>query len=218
MVLTASHMLCIDSWYFHDVISKFNNDWAGAQHFLQDCMCSQRRQISVTGTFAGHSLGSQGSNVSSSRQRRLWSACVDVKTDLISLGVNAFKNEGKCLPVIEMWTNTGHEKNKWTQRDSYKFYSRSSAVHTSVAFITYIYIIFHQLFEAIIWFERKNWNKKKRLAFFLLTRKQRCCRHSIAIVQTYYGLSWCHFMIIWHRVTRVWTMLYAPIDICWFFR
>ena len=74
------------------------DNWAGTQHFLQDCMCAQRRLRSVCRpsedsdqtahsrslirVFAGHSVGSQGSKVSSGEQQRIWSDYANVRADL----------------------------------------------------------------------------------------------------------------------------------------
>ena len=67
----------------------FSNDiWAGAQHFLQDCMCAKRRLRSAcspeqSGPRPLHqSMDSQGFKASSGGQCWLWSACASAHVDL----------------------------------------------------------------------------------------------------------------------------------------
>ena len=62
--------------------------WAGAQHFLQDCMCTQRRlrfacafAQSDQWAFVGHFVGNQGFKASSGRQRRLISLRSHTQTE-----------------------------------------------------------------------------------------------------------------------------------------
>ena len=71
----------------YDSPSSSNMIWVGAHHFLQDCMCAQRRLRSACAS-AQPDQHLQTSKASSSWQQRLWSACAEAQADLSLRGAH----------------------------------------------------------------------------------------------------------------------------------